>query len=236
MTVMNDITDTHHRKFIPNAEQNAQRTRAIKAASRHSTIVRILKKLIVLGALLAIAGFGLYLYYDPFAKPAINVTVNKTELDGTHITMDAPHLSGYHADGRAYDLQARSGIQDLTKPGLIDLIDVDSHFDTQEQGKAHVRAPSGRYDSARDFMALFGDVTITSDNGYNIKMHNADIDFKAGNMTTNDPVNVLMNDGHIRSDRMTMINNGELITFDGQVRSLFTLNDSSDDIQKDKTK
>jgi lipopolysaccharide export system protein LptC len=233
---MNQASKAQSPQFKPSAEQNAHRARAIKAAGRHSLFVRVIKRLIVLFAVVTCVAFGLYLYVDPFAKSNVNVSINKTELDGSHITMDAPRLSGYHADGRAYDLQAKSGVQDLNKPGIIDLIDVDGRFDTSDQGKAHIIAPSGRYDSARDFMALFGDVLITSDSGYNIQLHNADIDFKAGNMATSEPVKVITTDGTITSDRMTMTNNGEMITFDGQVHSLFTLKDSSSDPSQDKAK
>jgi lipopolysaccharide export system protein LptC len=82
-------------------------------------------------------------------------------------------------------------------------------------------------------MSLFGDVVITSENGYNIHMHNADIDFKAGNIITSEPVDVITRDGHITADRMTMVNNGEQISFDGQVHSLFTLSDTSLDGSKE---
>lgn len=231
---MKQVSAAETPKYQPSADQNARRARAIKAAGRHSIFVRVIKYLIVLGALGACVGLGLYLYYDPFAKPKVVVNIDKTSLDGSHVTMEAPRLSGYRADGRAYDLQARSGIQDLTKPSIIDLVDVDARFDTSDQGKAHVRAPSGKYDSARDFMSLFGDVVITSESGYDIHMHNADIDFKAGTMNTAEPVQVTTRDGHILSERMNMRNNGELITFDGNVHSQFTLPDSSHESPKPK--
>ncbi len=210
------------------------RSRAQRQAGRHSTWVRVFKWGIVLGSLLAVVGVGLFLYFDPFAKPAVNVTISKTTLDGSKVTMEAPRLSGFRSDGRPYDLRAKTGVQDLTKPGMMDLSEIDATFTTTEQGKAHIAAPKGTYDSGHDRLNLLGTVSVTSEQGYDIRLNDADFNFKDGTVTSPHPVTVLMSNGQILADRLDMGDKGERITFDGNVRSTFAPIDAEGNAQ-DKT-
>jgi lipopolysaccharide export system protein LptC len=203
------------------------RADAFRAAARHSARVRFWRRTLLVGCLAGIAALAAYSYIDPFGRAAVNLTVGETGLDGTRVTMRAPKLSGYHADGRPYDVRAASGVQDIRTPNSIDLNQIDARFSTAEGAAVHLVAPAGTYDSTKDFMKLRGDVHIVSDSGYDIRMKDADIGLKAGTVATQQPVTVQMSGGNVVADRLNMVDNGHRIIFEGNVRSVLQPRDDS---------
>ena len=53
--------------------------------------------------------------------PKLPVYIGNLVVSGTKITMEKPHLSGFSADRRPYELQAKAAIQDLTDPDHVEL-------------------------------------------------------------------------------------------------------------------
>jgi lipopolysaccharide export system protein LptC len=191
-----------------------------RAAARHSVRVRRLRLFIIAGCGLAITALIGRAFFDPFSKVPGNLSIARSALNGTRVTMELPKLSGFRADGRPYDVRATSGVQDIRTPNIIELTDLDAKFETTTKTEIHVAAPRGIYDSAKDFMKLENDIRITSDSGYDIRMHNADVDFKAGEIVSREPVTVVMNGGTINADALVVKENGGRITFEGNVHTL----------------
>ena len=135
--------------------------------------------------------------------------------------MEAPKLSGYREDGRPYALTAATGIQDIRRPSIIELHEVDAHFTLTDSSVAHLEAPAATFDSTRNVMTFPERVQITSNSGYDIHMQSAEMDVKAGTMNSNDPVTIKMTKGTIAADRLAMTDGGHETTFDGNVRSVF---------------
>ena len=204
------------RPISPGSDRGAQ----FRAAQRHSTRVRRLRLFIIAGCGLAVLALAGRAFFDPFSKVPGNLSIARSALNGTRVTMELPKLSGFRADGRPYDVRAASGVQDIRTPNVIELKDLDAKFETTTKTEIHVAAPKGIYDSAKDFMKLESDIRITSDTGYDIRMHNADVDFKAGNIVSREPVSVVMNGGTINADALVVNENGGRITFEGHVRTI----------------
>ncbi len=208
--------------------QRAGRNRsgAFQAAARHTSRVRLLRKAIIIGCSIAAVALLVRAFYDPFSSLPGNLSIARQTLSGTRVTMEMPKLSGFRSDGRPYDVRARSGVQDIRHPGVIELNEIDARFDVKTGQPLRVVAPQGVYDGSKDFMRLLEDVRITSENNYDIRLKDTDVDFKLGHITSKQPVSVVMTSGTIRADQLEAIDHGERIIFDGNVRSVFRVSAS----------
>ncbi len=194
---------------------------AFRAAARHSRHVKLLRRLLVGGAVAGVAGMVLFTF-NPFGRlvPA-GVSVEHVGLDGTKVTMSHPKLSGYRNDGRPYEIIASEAVQDLKVPTRFELHDMDARLTMQDSTVTHVTSAAGTYDSKLDQMELTSQVQITSDGGLSVRAQDAHVEFRAGSVVTPHPVSVAMRGDTIDADSMRMIDNGRQVTFEGHVRTTF---------------
>jgi lipopolysaccharide export system protein LptC len=64
-------------------------------------------------------------------------------------------------------------------------------------------------------------VRLRTDAGYDAVLTSASIDLRAGDVISNDPVSVVMKNATIAADSLKLVDNGELIRFEGHVKSTF---------------
>ncbi len=197
------------------------KTRAFRAATRHSSRVRLLRRSIFAGALVLVVGVLVFSIVDPFRKVVQGVSIDSIGVDGTKVTMARPRLSGYRSDGRPYEIFAASAVQDIKAPTKFELHEMDAHLTMQDKTVTHVTALLGTYDSAHDLMDLNSEVHITSDSGLNVVTKDAHVEFKSGSLVTRNPVTVAMRGSTIAADGMRMIDGGKQITFEGHVQTMF---------------
>lgn len=221
MTHAANVQDYHARVTLRSAEEQA---RAFADAYRHSRRVRMLKRAIVLGSSGIVLTLIAYALIDPFSKLPKDVSIAKATLNGTRITMEHPKLSGFRKDGRPYELRARSGVQDIRKPKIIELNDIEATIRVNEDDTVRVTAPGGVFDSASDLMQLntarSGDRIRIRGPSYSLLLQSARIDFKAGAVKSGDPVSLQLQNGSVLADTLDVVNNGKQITFVGNVRSV----------------
>lgn len=196
------------------------RSRAFRAAGRHSTRVVFLRRAILTLSVVGIVALVVVGFFNPFGALPQNVSISSGNLNGTRVTMELPKLTGFRKDGRPYEVRATSGVQDVRQPNIIELNDLDAKIGMADQTTVRVASARGVYDSTREFMDFKTDVRIKSDNGYDIAMKSAQMDFKAGTVVSEEPVNVLMSNGTVAADRLHITENGRVITFEGNVRSV----------------
>lgn len=204
----------------------ADREIAFKAASAHSARVRWLKRGIVFGALAIVATLAAVSLFNPLGGLPGAFTIDRATLNGTRITMDQPRMSGFRKDGKPYTVRARTGVQDVRKPGLIELNEISARIQVEENNVVNVVAPAGLFDSGADKLKLqasgsAGFISIKSTSGFDIRMRSADMNFKTGYVQSSEPVNVRMNNGTIDADTLEVRDNGKTISFTGNVRSTF---------------
>jgi lipopolysaccharide export system protein LptC len=202
------------------AREAEPRAGAFADAGRHSRRVRRLRAAIAGFSILAVIGVVGYVVIDPFGRPAGPFSVDKIGVEGTRVTMEAPRMNGYRKDGRPYDVRAVRGVQDIRKPNLIDLSEVDAKIAMVDNSTAKITSLSGLYDASRETMLLKGDVRIRNLPAYDMRLSTADIEFKSGRLASSEPVTVVMSDGTITADSVEMGDNGHRITFEGRVKSL----------------
>ena len=214
------------------------RAKAFRDAGRHTLRVRILRWSIVLGALALALGGAVFALMDRLGLRQVDLTLARATLNGSRVTMDAPKLNGFRRDGRPYEVRARSGVQDVRTPKIIELNEVEANLQTADRTNVRVLAPEGVFDSGADRMRLQGRsgtggtgtgvsgagdsgiVRVTSTSGYTIVMRSAEMDFKTGALRSNEPVAVTMTNGTVEADSLNVTGNGASVSFIGNVRSV----------------
>ncbi|MBK9083543.1 MAG: LPS export ABC transporter periplasmic protein LptC [Rhizobiales bacterium] len=197
----------------------ASRAKAFAAAGRHTSRVRFLRGAIVAAAALGVLGLAAVAWLDPFRRLPEQVSLGSIGVSGSRVTMDLPKLSGFRRDSKPYDVTARSAVQDLKKPNVIELVELDARIAMADHGVGHVTARTGFYDSAKETMELRNDVRMKTDSGYEVQLGSALIDFKAGTLVSTDPVTALVRNSTIKADAMRVADGGKQLVFEGRVRT-----------------
>ncbi len=190
-----------------------------KEARRHSARVLLLRQTAVAGSVLAIAFIVAAVLIDPLRNLPVDVSVKQVGLEGTKVTVDLPRVSGLQKNGRPFEIKARTGVQDVAVPNILELQDIESALGTGEDSTTWVSAAHGVYDSSNDKLALDGDVRIKSSTGYDIWLRTARIDFKSGGLVSEEPVRVVLDGGAVEAKELDVSDNGHKVSFGGEVTS-----------------
>ena len=86
-------------------------------------------------------------------------------------------------------------------------------------GAATIIAEAGDYDHGMSTLVLHGDIVVDSAEGYAVRMRDADIDFKAGTLTSPNPVSVGYQGSEITGQRFNASKGGKILLFEGGVRT-----------------
>jgi lipopolysaccharide export system protein LptC len=197
-----------------------QRRNALRKAGRHSARVRFMRLAIIVFATLTIACITIIALFDPFKHLPISVSVASVKLDGTQVITAEPKLTGYRKDGRAYQVVATSGIQDLLDTNVTKLLGVKAMISLGDDSTARVTADNGVHDSVHDLIKLSGNVQIRNVIGYEFFMNSMSMDFKTSDIVTDDHATLLLNGARFEGDRMSISDNGHKVTFEGSVTSI----------------
>ena len=198
--------------------------RAFRAAARHSRRVRILRVLIPAGAGLAVAGtVAATAWLQPLrALTKVPIEIGSVVVSGTKITMEAPKLTGFTRDNRAYNVTADAASQDLVNPTVLELSGVRAKFEMQSKGTVDVTAVAGLYDTKSELLTLTQYVHIISSDGYEGHLTAATVDVRKGLIVSEQPVEVNLPNGKLNAKRMEVVDNGALMRFDGGIVLVLT--------------
>jgi lipopolysaccharide export system protein LptC len=196
------------------------RTRAFTAASRHSARVKWLRWLILGGAVLATVGLVGYSWFRPLVQGDTHFSLEGIGISSDKVTMEHPKMTGVRRDGRPYEVIADSGVQNPRDPSRTTLYKLDARLHMSDNGVTRILGDTGLYDSNLQTLDLDGHVHIKGVN-YDLAMQTASMNFKTNAMISKTPVQLDMDNGWIKADSMTMSDNGEQITFHGNVQSQF---------------
>ena len=198
----------------------ASRYAAFRAAGRHTARVRFLRRAFLFGTVGGSLALVAFVVFDPFRNAIPGVSIESLGLAGTKVTMEQPKLTGFRTDGRPYTVVAKTAVQDVKTPNILELHEIDAHVTMADKSVAHVVSSLGIYDSSKETMTLSHDVHLTSDSGYDVRMTSAFVEFKTGNVDTREPLTVVMNTQTVTADTMHMVSNGKQVSFEGHVHSV----------------
>lgn len=200
------------------AKQARARQAAFKAARRHSGLVRLLRRAIPVGAVVAVLGLIVAPFLSPLREVG-NLSLGSIGLSGGKVVMEAPKLAGYRKDNSPYVVTAESALQDIRNPTQIELVKMTARVQMKsEDGWVTVNARSGHFDQQKEKLKLVDDVKIRTESGYDVQMRTADVDFKAGTVLSREPVRVNLGTTTVNADTLDVKDNGGLIVFEGRVR------------------
>jgi lipopolysaccharide export system protein LptC len=208
----------------PRRQHADPRMKGYGQAVRHSSRVRFLRRVLPVLALIILGIAGAVAWLDPFRIVRdFPIDVMKLSIQGNKLVMDAPKLSGFTKDGRGYNITATAAAQDLTKTNVIELEGIKANFALTNNGMTELTAVKGVYDAKGDIIRLTEGVVVRSTAGYEGKVQDAYIEVKRGFVTTDNPVDIIFNNGTIRADRMQIFDNGARAIFEGGVRMMMKL-------------
>nr|WP_272210526.1 hypothetical protein [Marinicella sp. W31]MDC2876419.1 hypothetical protein [Marinicella sp. W31] len=168
----------------PTIEENFRR------ASRHSGHVRRLKILLPLAAVLITLG----LIAATFLRSIVpdNITLDAASIEDGMIVMTNPGMSGRNSDGIRYSLKAERALLPATNPEdtTVLLENVVASVPVDESVTAVVNATRTLYDRVTERLSIDEPFTITMSNGMTADFTSAQIDIKAGTLTSDHPVSV----------------------------------------------
>ena len=198
------------------------RAGAYAKAQRHSSRVRFLKIGIPIGALVAGGLVTAATIYKPFGDMP-GVSLGSVSLSGTKLAMENPRLTGFRKDSRPYEVTAKAAFQDVRKPGLIELKDVNAKLATDAAGAfAHLVSASALFDTAKELIELTQDIRITTSRGEEVLLRSASVDVKGGTVVSRQPVKITTQNGTIEAEGMHVSANGRTLAFEGRVRTQFS--------------
>jgi lipopolysaccharide export system protein LptC len=203
--------------------------RRFDAAVRHSRTVRILRIAVPAGALLLVAGSVLATYLNPL-RNLLPRDAGRVVVSGTKITMEQPKLAGFTKDSRAYNFTARAAAQDITKPDLLELKDINATVDMQD-GQVRITSPEGVYNSKTEVLNLLRDIVLISSN-YECRLIEATVEVRSGKVMSDKPVDVKFSNGTLVSNGIEVLESGALIRFTGGVVMNAVMSDSDRPGQK----
>ena len=148
--------------------------------------------------------------------------LGKLVIKGTKVTMQQPRLAGFTVDSRPYQFTANSAEQDITKPDLMELHEIQAKIEMEDKSIVNVASNSGTYDMKTEMLTLIDNVHLVSSTGYEARLSEAAIDVHKGTVRSDKPVWVKLTNGVINAKHMDVIDSGEIIRFSGGVTMTMT--------------
>jgi lipopolysaccharide export system protein LptC len=214
LTAATHIADTH----AWTASGPRDLARLIRKARRHSTRVRLMRIGVPAAAAVGVGVLMLATWFNPLrALPEMPVSVGNLVVSGTKITMEAPKLTGFTRDNRAYNLTAEAAAQDVTNPTVLELTGIRAKMEMQDKGTVDVTAVAGTYNTKSELLTLTQYIRLISSSGYEGHLTEASVDVRKSYIVSEKPVEVYLPNGKLNANRMEVIDNGALLRFDGGI-------------------
>jgi lipopolysaccharide export system protein LptC len=187
-----------------------------RRAARHSRRVRVLRVALPVALTFGLVVTIIMVWYNPLRMlSTLPTSIGELMAAGSAMTMTEPKLSGYTRDQRRYELSA-SAAQNITS-AVVNLQEPRAVLEMIDQSKIDMKAALGIFDRKANLLTLNRDIVLTSTSGYEIHLTQAVIDVKNGNIVSDQPVEVKMQQGTLQANRLEVSKSGEVIRFDGGV-------------------
>lgn len=197
----------------------APRRVAIPQARRHSLRVARLRRWLLWGsgAILAAVAIGVALHSLRFLPADLRFA--RIAMQGTRITIETPKLVGYRKDGRPYELRARVGVQDLAKPDVFELEQLEVHIQSDNESNVVLTAEKGVYDAKKDRADLSGGAHVYDGKHYDLRTEAAVIDFRGNIVTSDHATRLTLDRSVVTAQSVEFSQNERRATFSGAVHT-----------------
>ena len=190
-----------------------------RVAARHSRMVRVLRVAVPGAVLLSVAAIVLVSVFNPFRMllPKLPIDMGNLLVSGTKITMESPHMAGFSADKRPYEVWAKTATQDVTDPDHLDLRTLRAKVLNADQTTVTLDAREGLMNTKDQLLDLHHDIFLQTSSGYEARLEQAFVDMGKGIVTSDQHIDVKLTNGTLSSDRLRITGGGEVIRFEGNV-------------------
>jgi len=192
--------------------------------TRRSRFVGLLKLVLPLIALclvaLVIAWPQIYSRYRGFGLSFTDV-----QLADNQLRMLNARYQGVDERKRPYVVTADTATQDASDHKLVTLDRLSADMTLEDGGWVSLTARSGIFHETSKFLHLTDDINVYTDRGYELHGVVADVDFNAGTVQSDQPVEGHGPNGSIKGNRMLISDKGNRLQFfDGVKVTLFPNN------------
>jgi lipopolysaccharide export system protein LptC len=188
--------------------------RSYRSALKHSGHVRLLRIGVPAGIAAILIAVVAMNYIPPIGGFRLPGELGKLVIHGTKITMQAPRLTGFTNDSRAYEFSADSAAQDMTKPDLVELQKLHAKMQMEDKSTVEMAAISGLYNVKTEILTLNDNIDLNSSTGYAGHLTQAVIDVKKGTVVSDKPLQVTMLNGSLlNAQHLDISQNGSVLRF-----------------------
>ena len=182
------------------------RQKAIRAARRHSMLVRSLRLALPVVAVGLLACYGLFMQHSI----SFSVAGHQGKLNpGTLVlsqgkpTLQNPSYEGFNSkDGSQYTIKAKRAVTDLSEKKPIDLFGIAGELTGKDGVVTKILANEGKFDRKAGKLSLFKGIDVKTSNGMAAKLSQAVILTKKGTIESKRPVTVEFPAGTLQGKAM----------------------------------
>jgi len=201
------MTDTAQMTADGHSLWEPRRTLTLEAARRHSMRVRMMRTILLILALLAVAALAWEFYSQP-------ETVREQPVAGQSIKMVNPRYSGRTDDGLPFYLTAQEAVRPTINQETVELINpVLEFYREASTEKSVVIAESGIYNDAEKTLELRSSVDLTTDDGYSCQTTHARVYTKTKDIEGDEPITCTGNFGRVNGNAYEIRDNYTNFTF-----------------------
>jgi len=193
-----------------------ERERAFRKAARHTSLVKLLRLGLPVGALACLLFWGVTLGVG-FKFGRGHLRVGELEVTPDDLTMKNPSYFGQTKDGGHYEVRAKKAILEFNHEGPIKLIDIDGDLVQTNAVVTKLKAKHGLLDNAKNELELFDGIDIAASSGLKARLTRAMIYAKENRIVSKEPVAVSTPTGRVTGAAMTMRTDTHEATFVGHV-------------------
>lgn len=149
----------------------------------------------------------------------IDVSYSEVAVKNDGLRMVSPRVTGLNQDGLPYTMTADTATQNPTTPNYVTLENIKAEMTLDEaNGQINMKADRGLLDSDAHTLALQDNIDLFTSQGYEFHASQADINFKAGSLSSRQPVTGQGPLGTLSAETMTADHANETLHFEGKVR------------------
>lgn len=187
-----------------------------RRARRHSWMVRAMKFLFPLIAVLVMAGFFWASIFNAMLPD--NFHIDKSVIEDGKLVMSDPVLTGENANGQVYRLTAKRAIQPLKDANNVTLVDIHATFPVSSGQFAKLTAKHAVLDRSKNIVTFDQPFRVLTDDGMDAKFQGGRFDIGKGTLVTAKPIDINSPRGSIVARSMRMSDKGSVIEFQHNVR------------------
>ncbi len=198
------------------------RVAAMRAAMRHTWLVRVLRILTPATAIILVGAVVTSMVFDPRVQLAVQLDAESVGVSGSRIVMQRPRITGYGEaaaaqNNRGYEVTAARAEQDVTKPGEVDLFDLEARMALRSDGWADIVARSGHMNKTTQMLDLYEQIEVKTDLGERARFTQGTIDLAKGEIISKEPVAIKFTAADLVANNMHLFSAGEQVVFTGRV-------------------